>query len=369
VDGPETDATRQSNGNQVASEPSLRTADRRRLVTVLIVALIGGLIGLGYGFVLSRADPFSWNFSEMRVAALSGFFVAGLTSTFELLWYQGPHGRWLRRRMFLVSFLVRVLILTALIFLALMISRVIHIALEGVDLQDGLPAYSVWRDVAFSFVVLVGFIFVLQTVSLVGGRTLRDFLLGRYYRPVEEQRIFLFLDMKGSSKQAQRLGNARFHTFLSDAFFVIDGAIVDNGGEVVSYVGDMVIATWPLASPAGNVRALIAAREAFARLEAERDRYNRSFGAVPEFRAVINGGSVVIGETGDSRRQITYLGDVLNVTARLEEVAKTRGIDLAIAGPLFDQIDLPAGFSAVPLGALRLRGVAEPVNVFEVLMA
>jgi adenylate cyclase len=210
--------------------------------------------------------------------------------------------------------------------------------------------------------------FVLQTTALVGARTLGNFLIGRYYRPVEEDRLFLFLDMKDSTGLARRLGNARFHTLLSDAFFALDSAIVENGGEVITYVGDSVIATWPMGTPGRNSRVAFAVKDGFARLRAERKRFERIYGAVPEFRAVVHGGPVVVGECGDSKRQITYLGDVLNVAARLEEVAKMRHIDFAIAGALIDKIVLPPGFDATSLGAVSLRGVAEPIDVYAVAM-
>lgn len=340
---------------------------RRRLTTVLIVALTGALIGLGYGFVLSRGSQVPWDVADYRLSALSGFSIAGLTSAFELLWYQAPRGRWLHRSAFMVNFFVRVMILTGLIVLALVINRRLHLAIEGVDIADKFRASGgVWLDIVFSLAMLAIFIFVLQTVALVGGRTLRDFLLGRYYRPVEEERIFLFLDMKDSSKLAQKLGNASFHALLSDAFFVMDDAIVDRGGEVMSYVGDMVIATWPMGGPTDNARALIAVRDCLSRLDGERDRFDRVYGQAPEFRAVVNGGPVVVGETGDSKRQITYLGDVLNVTSRLEEVAKSRNVDFMATGALLRRTDVPDGFEATNLGGLPLRGIAEPVDAFAV---
>jgi adenylate cyclase len=316
--------------------------------------------------VLRETSPYPWGVADARLAALSGVTVAGLASAFEMLWYQAPRGRWLRRQPMLVSLLLRTTILTSLIGLGLVLNHWLDMQLGGNMIDEPWPFFNLLRDVAFSLVVMVAFIFVLQTSALVGARTLRNFLVGRYFRPVEEERIFLFLDMKGSTGVARKLGNARFHTFLSDAFFVLDSAIVDHGGEIVSYVGDSLIATWPLAGPNGNARVLLAVRDGFARLAAEGARFERAFGARPEFRAVVHGGPVVVGECGDSKRQITYLGDVLNVTARLEEVAKQQHIDIAVAGTLRARIALPGGFVAIPLGALPLRGVAEPLEVFEI---
>jgi adenylate cyclase len=345
----------------------MTVSDRRRLFTVLVVALLGGVVGVFYYYILAETGESERGFSDLRLSAMTGFTVAGFLAVFELLWYGTPRGRWLRRRPLVLAFTIRVLILTALSVLALVVNREIHIALGDSD-PEKFTEYRLLRDVVFSLSVTVVFIFVLQTRVLIGGRTLRNFLLGRYYRPVEEQRIFLFIDMKGSTDLARRLDNERFHEMLSDVFFAIDTCFVDNGGEVVSYVGDCVITTWPMGRPEDNARVLLAVRDVFARLEADRRRFEKTYGVMPEFRAVANGGAVVVGECGDSKRQITYIGDILNVTARLEEVAKIRDIGFAVAGPLFKRIECPNGFVATSLGALTLRGVAEPMEVYWIEM-
>ena len=87
------------------------------------------------------------------------------------------------------------------------------------------------------------------------------------------------------------------------------------------------------------------------------------FGETPQFRAVIHGGSIVAGECGDSRRQITYLGDVLNTTARLEVLAKKLGIENIVSRHLLGQLTLPDSIVAVDLGRHNLKGVAKPIEV------
>ena len=61
-------------------------------------------------------------------------------------------------------------------------------------------------------------------------------------------------------------------------------------------------------------------------------RYTRDFGTVPRFRAGLHGGMVTAGELGDLRRQIVFVGDILNTAARLEEYAKRTGLDLVVSG-------------------------------------
>jgi len=103
----------------------------------------------------------------------------------------------------------------------------------------------------------------------------------------------------------------------------------------------------------------------FDRLNVLRERYEHRFGEAPVLRAVLHGGPVVVvGETGGSRGQITYLGDVLNVTARIEALAKTLGVDVLISASLLAHTKLPSGITATSAGPHQLKGIAEPVGVF-----
>ena len=158
---------------------------------------------------------------------------------------------------------------------------------------------------------------------VIGGRTLNTLLLGRYHRPVREERVFLLVDIKGSTALAERLGDERAHAFITSIFFDIDQPILEHGGEVYSYVGDGLIASWPLAQGIEDARCLhcylaIATRSG-RRAELH---YRRTFGTAPEIRVVLHAGPIVAGECGDAKLSIVYLGDTLNTAARLEETAK-----------------------------------------------
>ena len=87
------------------------------------------------------------------------------------------------------------------------------------------------------------------------------------------------------------------------------------------------------------------------------------FGAVPEFRAALHCGEIVAGEIGDVRREIAYVGDTLNVAARLLDAAKTLGHDVLISTDLLECATLPAGITAKPLPTLTVRGRAAPLGI------
>jgi class 3 adenylate cyclase len=74
----------------------------------------------------------------------------------------------------------------------------------------------------------------------------------------------------------------------------------------------------------------------------------------------------VISECGDSRRQIAYFGDTMNVTARIQEHCKETGRTLLISADLLKHVPAGLNISVEPLGLTQLRGRAAAVGIFAV---
>ena len=87
---------------------------------------------------------------------------------------------------------------------------------------------------------------------------------------------------------------------------------------------------------------------------------------VPNFRAGLHAGAVVISECGSSRRQLASFGDTVNVTARLQEYCKEAGRSLLVSADLLSQMRPNPDIVMEPLGPAQLRGRAAAVEVFAV---
>lgn len=207
---------------------------------------------------------------------------------------------------------------------------------------------------------------VITIIRLVGGRVLLNLLSGRYHHPRQEERIFLFLDLVGSTTLAEKLGALRFHRLLNDFYVDLAAPIRATGGEVNAYVGDEIIVTWPLRDPGRNRRCLECYFGIVDRMREARPRYEREYGMVPGFRVGIHGGRVVAGDVGEHRRQVVFLGDVVNTASRVQAECKTRERDLLVTRDLLDRIELPSWLEAGSLGSARLRGKEQDVELCEV---
>ena len=208
----------------------------------------------------------------------------------------------------------------------------------------------------FFAVVAVAVIVILQMNRMIGANVLGYFAAGVYRQPKAEERIFLFLDLEGSTQLAERLGSAEYFELLRRFVDDLTEPVLETEGEIYQYAGDEVVITWPIEAGlrvANCVRCFFGIRTA---IERDPARYERDFGTVPRFRGGLHGGTVTAGELGDLRQQIVFVGDILNTAARLEEYAKRAGLDLVISGPLLGRLTLPPGVEAEMCGDLAIRG-------------
>jgi adenylate cyclase len=211
----------------------------------------------------------------------------------------------------------------------------------------------------FFVAVAVTIQFVLQMNRMIGANVLGYFAAGVYRRPKLEERVFLFLDLEGSTQLAERLGSAKYFELLRCFVDDLTEPVLESEGEIYQYAVTVVI-TWPLAvgvRAANCVACFFAIRAAVAR---HRARYEGEFGVVPQFRGGLHGGTVTGGELGDLRQQIVFVGDILNTAARLEEYAKRSQLDLVVSGALLERLTLPAGVEATRCGELELREDGRP---------
>ncbi len=219
--------------------------------------------------------------------------------------------------------------------------------------------------------IIVGIlVIVLQTttqvIRIIGARALVNILLGKYRQPVQENRIFMFLDIVGSTTLAERLGDLGVQHMINEFFFDITEPILEHGGEIHRYIGDQVIVTWPLSAGAANIRVIQCCFAINRLINVKAPKYEKKFGFTPSFRIGLHGGPVVIGHCGDQKQEISYFGDTINTAARIEQQCKTLDCPLIISSELLNRITLPKDYIAQHLSTVQLRGRQEETELFTI---
>jgi class 3 adenylate cyclase len=242
-------------------------------------------------------------------------------------------------------------------------------ALYGLQIDAAWLAGGLPRIAGIAFVMSMLISSAYELTRLIGGRVLLSVILGRYRRPMREERVLLFLDLVGSTSLAESMGELRMQELLTRFFFDIDEVILAHGGEVHAYVGDEVIVTWLVIEKTSAQRSIDCFFAIQDRIAEQADLYLREFGLVPGFRGGLHAGPVAISECGDSRRQIAFFGDAVNVAARLQEHSKEMDRSLLVSADLLRLANPAADLVVEALGPTRLRGRVAPVNVFGIQRA
>jgi adenylate cyclase len=295
---------------------------------------------------------------------VDGVLVSGLVGGYLLFLRDGYLRSWFRRRSFAADLAISSPTVVVLFLIGRGLGQVVTRRDPGRFVASLSEPHLLFFALPYFVLLAVAMLFAMQMNRMIGTNVLRYFLAGRYHRPTAEERIFLFLDLERSTALAERLGSARYFDLLRRFVDDLTDPIVASRGEIYQYAGDEVVVTWPLAEgvrAANCVRCFFWSQDAVAR---EGARYARDFGMVPRFRAGLHGGMVTAGELGDLRRQIVFVGDILNTAARLEEYAKRTGLDLVVSDSLLRRLELPPGIEARHCGELDLRGKEAPVAAY-----
>ena len=172
-------------------------------------------------------------------------------------------------------------------------------------------------------------------------------------------------DLRRFTQLSDRLAGERVISLLNDLFDLQARAISDHGGEILKFVGDGLLAMFPVANPAEAPRAaanaLAAAEEAQARLAALRAGPPAGVYSELEIVAALHYGTVIYGNIGSADRlDFTVIGPAVNLVSRIEAVGKSLDLQLVVS----DDFAKVYGKPLRSLGLHALRGLEKPHELF-----
>jgi adenylate cyclase len=190
-------------------------------------------------------------------------------------------------------------------------------------------------------------------------------LFGQLNKPREEDRIFMFVDMKDSTRIAEKLEHKRFSNLVQDVFN--DMWIIDSyQGDLYQYLGDGAIFSWSNKKGTQNNNCINAFFAFQRQIEKRSKYYNRKYGFVPGFKAGMHAGKIMVLQVGKFRRRISYNGDTINTTARIESMCNEYKQDLLISVDLEVRLKKKKHFRTKEIGNIKLRGKRKSVNLYKV---
>jgi adenylate cyclase len=348
-------------------------------------------------YILIGGDIVDYDRVETTFTSINGEVPAGIAVHAEII-SQMLDGRVLQPIPEWVLWAMAVLVVIIAVLTALLEWPARWLALFGVGqlfFFQGLPFVLQVRNVdtyglpAVGW--LIGWILVFTAVTVAArtaGAVQRNFAtgaLGKYIprdiaqaiidRPEllslggEKREIFvMFSDLEGFTKMSHAIPPEMVAKLLNRYLDLLSQVVLDHGGVIDKFVGDAVVAFWgaPISRPDDGMRAARAgyamwqAGEAF---RAEVAAMDPDLPKIGKTRVGLHFGEAVIGNFGGATRiQYTALGDSMNTAARLEAANKALDSSVMASREFAEASGLDWWR---PMGRVRLRGRARPVDLFE----
>jgi adenylate cyclase len=202
--------------------------------------------------------------------------------------------------------------------------------------------------------------------TYVGKRTGARVLGGEFRRGDGDDidAAIMFCDLRESTLLEERLGRTKYIDLLNEFFEVTSDIVHENGGEVLKFIGDAVLAVFPGDEVAASANALKSSKEIANRLGGTGPD---PCGHPCDCSIGIDFGQVTYGNVGSRERlDFTVIGRAANVAARLGDYGKSIGhrivVSRKVAGP-----DAHNASDMIDLGPVTLHNVSCPVDSFAVL--
>ncbi len=349
---------------------ALTANTKSKLKTVLLVTLAGIIIG-----PLFVAIAFGNDLERIIKGMIAGFLITSISSIFEIFVFTDKFKK--------LNFTI--LLTVKSVFYILLISYSVLLVWVG---HESMINHRSWiatmKNPDFAKFIRGDFMFILffaasvsllinfsvQVNNLLGKGVLFNYIIGKYHKPVIEERIFMFLDLESSTTIAEKIGPIAYHRFMNNFFFDINDPIIESKGEIYQYVGDEVIISWKRKSGIKNANCIECFFRICRRIENLSEEYTKEFGIVPGFKAGVHIGEAVIGEVGDSKKEIVFHGDVLNTTSRIQGQAKLLNKPLLISEDLFLVFNsagkLNSHYQFEFLGKTKLKGKENESGIYSV---
>ncbi|MEO0572375.1 MAG: adenylate/guanylate cyclase domain-containing protein [Bacteroidota bacterium] len=299
----------------------------------------------------------------LSMFALFGLFI-GVVSAFIEFFLD----RYLSKRLslglnLLISFLAYLITTVILSTLIIEITNAVYDL--GINNNRGWWIYdkTFWALILYMTFSALVLSFIQIANDKFGKGVFLKMLFGKYKEPKEEERIFMFLDLKSSTAIAEELGHLKYSQLIQDCFYDLNEIVTNYDAEIYQYVGDEAVLSWPYQKGLSNnncVKLFFAFRQ---KLLDKKEYYHSKYGTSPEFKAGLHGGVLMVAEVGVVKKEVAYHGDVINTSARIQAECNTHKVPILISEKLLMDLEIGSFFSTKHLGNVLLKGKQKKVNI------
>lgn len=299
--------------------------------------------------------------SIVLISLFTGFIFGSVQYTYDTYFI---------KKMSFRSVLINSLVIHILIMIIIYLSLYIVLRIIGLDKNirfiDFVTSPVTITNLIYSIIVNSIIVIIIQINKLLGKGNLTKLITGKFHKPQEEFRAFMFLDLKSSTTIAESLGHIKYSRFIQDCFF--DLAVVEKyKAAIYQYVGDEVVLTWKIKEGDSLDHCLHAYFAYSSFLESKSEYYKSNYKAIPFFRAGMHIGLITVVEVGKLKREIAYHGDTINIASRIQEQCKVNNKEFLISDSVLEYIKNSNEFEFDIIGKEILRGKKTPTTIYSVV--
>ncbi|MBN2436330.1 MAG: adenylate/guanylate cyclase domain-containing protein [Spirochaetes bacterium] len=333
-----------------------------RLKKMYLPVIVFSIVGIGISYILTLLFPRDgFELDDILIGAVIGALIMIIIGLYEIF-----ISRHIKIKL---PPLALILFNSIVYFIIITVIAGIIIYLPEVFFDDGneeidISQFLIILLFCFLAIVLVQFILLLN--SFFGKGVLANIMLGRYHKQKNVKLIFMMLDLKSYTSFSEKSGDLEALSYLNNFYDDVSSAAVICNGDIYRYVGDEIIITWPMKTKKENAKCIKCFYLIKDIIERKSAYYKKRYGVVPRFRTGLHVGPVVIGQLGSIKREITYIGDVINTTSRVEEICKETETDILVSGDLLKEIDLGDSLCVKNEYKMNLRGKEREVILYSI---
>ncbi|MCB0732316.1 MAG: adenylate/guanylate cyclase domain-containing protein [Ignavibacteriae bacterium] len=317
---------------------------------------------------------YKYNFFRVLIIATSVVVAGGLgLAIFEIFFFNNlfrklPFGKVLiiKTAFYFISIFILTSVATYVSLIYILNKSPLHIAIFERYIFF-LKSPKVWALMLYWSFVVMSALFVLSISEKLGQGILLNYLIGKYHRPQEENRIFMFLDLISSTEYAEKLGHKKYSMLIQDCYSDLTDVVIKCHAQIYQYVGDEVVLTWESKKGIKNNNCINAFFEFEKTLKNREEHYKNVYGFVPQFKAGLNYGLVTVAEVGEMKKELAYHGDAINTAARIRSNCNFYNKKVLISADLLSVLhDIDEDYVIESVGICALKGKKNMVGVFSV---
>jgi len=341
-----------------------RRQHKRRLLILFTVTgisvVVGAIIGLPpLHLVPTSSIPDVNPLLGIGVSAIFALLVSSAITASELFIF---NTRRMRSLGFWLLAAIRLVVYLAIMLLVSTLNTMFIIPPELRTFQNFMQGLFI------SLIVSLIFNIVFLMTFFIGTKTLFFLIRGKYHHAREEQMIIMFTDIVSSTSMAEAMSPEKFFALLSEFVYILETCASCYGGFIYKFLGDGAIVTWR-AERRNFAESFAALLELHKTLALNRDYFMKHYAFEIKITAGLHQGAVMVGEIGDERRELGYMGNTVNIASRLQNACRDFTAWALVSRIFHDEligsIKDSDGIIWRDVGALRLRGKEEEVAALE----